>query len=230
MSLFPIGVPSGLARGSFLMIYFSMLELRQLFPGLAGNPVTNKLRLFLQQKDLNVSNQQFLLQNSYLHRLVKECELFVPEIVYNNWFRFWEYQASYQFEAGWVESIFDWGIDQDNSEIRIFDWLGQENSSLAIAQAYLLHQKPELKPYNISIVTLTNNPLTCDYVSRVRRINLNRYQVLDNDLVIVEQEINKRLNLLKDGQDLVQVLSPKPEPEIKNPIELIADIPEVVID
>lgn len=226
-----------------------MLKLRQLFPGLAGNPITNKLRLFLQEKDIGVSNQQFLLQNSYLARLVKECELFVPEIVYNNWFRFWEYQASYQFEAGWVESIFDCAIDQDNSEIRIFDWLGRENHPIAIAQAYLLHQKPELKPYNISIVTLTNNPLTCNYVSRVsqsvraceaavgiaypkgnRQINLNRYQVLDNDLVIIEQEINKRLNLLKDGQDLVQVLSPKPEPEIKNPIELIADIPEVVID
>ncbi|MGL4880713.1 MAG: hypothetical protein ACRC8K_06575 [Waterburya sp.] len=176
-----------------------MLKLRQLFPGLAGNPITNKLRLFLQEKDIGVSNQQFLLQNSYLARLVKECELFVPEIVYNNWFRFWEYQASYQFEAGWVESIFDWAIDQDNSEIRIFDWLGRENNSIAIAQAYLLHQKPELKPYNISIVTLTksekaplfyggvsltNNPLTYDYVSRVRRINLNRYQVLDSDLVI----------------------------------------------
>ncbi|WP_158260648.1 hypothetical protein [Pleurocapsa sp. CCALA 161] len=52
----------------------------------------------------------------------------------------------------------------------------------------------------------------------------------DNDLFIIEQEINKRLNLLKDGQDLVQVLSSKPESEIKNPIELIADIPEVVID
>jgi hypothetical protein len=216
------------------MICFSMLELRQLFLGLTGNPVTKKLRLFLQGKDIGVSNQQFLLQNSYLHRLVKECELFVPEIVYNNWFRFWEYQASYQFEAGWVESIFDWAIDQDNSEIRIFDWLGRENNPIAIAQAYLLHQKPKLKPYNISIVTLTNNPLTWDYVSRDRqsdrRINLNRYKVSDNDLVIVEQEINKRLNLLKDGQDLVQVLSSKPEPEIENPIELIADIPEVVID
>lgn len=207
-----------------------MLKLRQLFPGLNGNPVTNKLKLFLQEKDIGVSNQQFLLQNSYLHRLVKECELFVPEIVYNNWFRFWEYQASYQFEAGWVESIFDWAIDQDNSEIRIFDWLGRENNPIAIAQAYLLHQKPELKPYNISIVTLTNNPLTWDYPKGNRRINLNRYQVSDNDLVIVEQEINKRLNLLKDGQDLIQVLSSKPEPEIKNPIELIADIPEVVID
>jgi hypothetical protein len=200
-----------------------MLKLRQLFLGLAENPITNQLRLFLQEKDIGVSNQQFLLQNSYLDRLVKECELFVPEIVYNNWFRFWEYQASYQFEAGWVESIFDWAIDQDNSEIRIFDWLGRENNPIAIAQAYLLHQKPELKPYNISIVTLTNNPGD-------RRINFNRYKVSDNDLVIVEQEINKRLNLLKDGQDLIQVLSSKPEPEIENPIELIADIPEVVID
>jgi hypothetical protein len=54
--------------------------------------------------------------------------------------------------------------------------------------------------------------------------------VLDNDLVIIEQEINKRLNLLKDGQDLIQVLSSKPKPEIENPIELIADIPEVAID
>ncbi|MGL4883559.1 MAG: hypothetical protein ACRC8K_21245, partial [Waterburya sp.] len=81
-----------------------------------------------------------------------------------------------------------------------------------------------------------------DYVSHIRQsdretypkgnrqIYLNRYQVLNNDLVIIEQEINKRLNLLKDGQDLVQVLSSKPESEIKNPIELIADIPEVVID
>ena len=67
-----------------------MLSLLELYPDLQSLNLDKKtlpkqLKLFLQQKDLKIDNDSILNQNPYLNRLIKECELFLPEIIYDNW-------------------------------------------------------------------------------------------------------------------------------------------------
>lgn len=207
-----------------------MLSLLELFPDLQSLNLDKKtlpkqLKLFLQQKDLKIDNDSLLNHNPYLNRLVKECELFLPEIIYDNWQRLWDYQIAQIFEGNWLDSIFDWAINPENSEAVIFDWLGVKNNPVARARAYLLHQKPELFDYNISIAYLARNPLPS-----ARCIEITRQTIEPQELVIIEREIGERIKLLKEGKNLLSTLNSQPVESELNPIQIIEEIPEIIIE
>ena len=107
-------------------------------------------------------------------------------------------------------------------EILIIDWSGIDSDRIAVAQAYLLSQRLNSQPQNVSVVSLMANPL-----NEYRRINFVRRLFGDNDFYICQQEAEyERLVRLARGEDL----NPEPEPKEPNPLLDIESIPEIAID
>jgi hypothetical protein len=82
-----------------------------------------------------------------------------------------------------------------------------------------------LPPNKISIISLLTNDLKADH-----RICFSRRRIFTNDLVVCEQELGKRLELLHQGKDLRLVLSEKESETEFSLMTEIESIPEIVID
>lgn len=214
-----------------------IVNLSELYPDLGqGMPVTPKLRTLLRQISMGIDVQKIVKNNPYLARLMTECQLLFPEVFNKKLNQHWDYQVAWQFEGGWLESLLDLVAMQDYNML-IVDWSGLEvnaiakgvakpiaqrgRSPIATAQAYILCQQLKLPPNKISIISLLTNDLKADH-----RICFSRRRIFTNDLVICEQELGKRLDLLHQGKDLRLVL---PEKEFSLLTEIEA-IPEIVID
>ena len=197
-----------------------VVDLNQLYPDAERMPVSSKLRTYLRQVSLNITQEKILENNSYLDRLVTESSLFLPEMFLERWVKHWEYQSAIKLEGSWLNTSLDFAINREN-EVLIVDWSGVKCDRIAVAQDYLLSQRLGSEPKNISIVSLIANPLNKD-----RRINFVRRLFGGNDFYICQQELSERLVRLARGEDL----NPEPEPKEPNPLLDIESIPEVVID
>ncbi|NJL51240.1 MAG: hypothetical protein HC930_01685 [Hydrococcus sp. SU_1_0] len=195
-------------------------------------PVTPKLRTLLRQISIGIDVREIVENNPYLARLMTECRLLFPEVFNLKLNKHWDYQVAWQFEGGWVASLLDLVAMQDRNML-IIDWSGLEvnaiakrgRSPIATAQAYILCQQLKLPPNKISIISLLTNDLKAD-----RRICFGRRRIFTNDLVVCEQELGERLDLLHQGKDLRLVL---PEKESETEFDLLTEIeaiPEIVID
>ena len=198
-----------------------VIDLSELYPNPRKMPVSFKLRTYLRQVSLNIQGD-VLKNNPYLARLVTECSLFLPEMFNERWVKHWEYQSAIALGDNWVCANLDFALNCED-EVLIIDWSGIASDRLVVAQAYLLSQKLNIKPENISVVSLTANPLSED-----RRINFVRRLFGDSDFYICQQELNERFLLLNRGEDLNPV--PVPEPNELDILLDIENIPEVVID
>jgi len=96
-----------------------------------------------------------------------------------------------------------------------------QSDRTAVAQAYLLSQRLNFQPQNVSVVSLIANSLNED-----RRINFVRRLFGNNDFYICQQELSERLVRLARREDL----NPEPEPNEPDLLLNIESIPEVVID
>ena len=197
-----------------------VVDLNQLYPDAERMPVSSKLRIYLRQVSLKIAPEKMLENNSYLDRLVTETSLFLPEMFLDRWVKHWEYQVAIKQEGSWVSSSLDFAVDREN-EVLIVDWSGVKCDRIAVAQAYLLSQRLDSQPQNVSVVSLIANSLNKD-----RRINFVRRLFGSNDFYICQQELSERLVRLARGEDL----NPEPEPKEPNPLLDIESIPEVVID
>ncbi|MBE9048212.1 hypothetical protein IQ255_28135 [Pleurocapsales cyanobacterium LEGE 10410] len=195
-------------------------DLNELYPDFEKMPVSSKLRTYLRQVSLKIAQQEMLDNNPYLARLVAESSLFLPEMFLDRWEKHWEYQVAIALEGVWVSSSLDFAVDREN-EVLTVDWSGIQGDRIAVAQAYLLSQRLNSQPQDVSVVSLIANPLNKD-----RRINFIRRLFGDNDFYICQQELDERLVRLARGEDL----NPKPEPKEPNPLLDIESIPEVAID
>ncbi|NJO95042.1 MAG: hypothetical protein HC764_02415 [Pleurocapsa sp. CRU_1_2] len=206
-----------------------IVNLSELYPDLGqGMPVTPKLRTLLRQISIGIDVQKIVENNPYLARLITECQLLFPEVFNKKLNKHWDYQVAWQFEGGWLESLLDIVAMQDRNML-IIDWSGLEvnaiakrgRSPIATAQAYIVCQQLKLPPNKISIISLLTNDLKANH-----RICFGRRRIFTNDLVICEQELKERLDLLHQGKDLRLIL---PEREFSLLTE-IESIPEIVID
>jgi len=199
-----------------------VIDLNELYPDIARMPVSSKLRTYLRQVSLKIAQEKVLDNNPYLDRLVTETSLFLPEMFLDCWVKHWEYQLAIKLEDSWLNTSLDFAINREN-EILIIDWSGIESDLIAVAQAYLLSQRLDSQPQNVSVVSLIANSLNED-----RRINFVRRLFGDNDFYICQQELNERLVRLVRGEDLNLVLEPEP-----NELDILLDIesiPEIAID
>lgn len=198
-----------------------VVDINELYPDVERMPISSKLRTYLRQVSLKIAPEKILENNSYLARLVTESSLFLPEMFLDRWVKHWEYQVAIALESIWISSSIDFAVNREN-EIIVIDWSGIESDCIALAQVYILSQRLNSRPRNISVVSLIANPLNED-----RRINFIRRLFEDNDFYICQQELSERLVLLASGEDL----NPLPEPEPKfNPLLDIESIPEIAID
>jgi hypothetical protein len=202
-----------------------IVNLSELYPDLGqGMPVTPKLRTLLRQRSMGIDVQKIVENNPYLARLMTECQLLLPEVFNKKLNQNWDYQVAWQFEGRWLKSLLDIVAMQD-CNILIIDWSGLEVNAIATAQAYILCQQLKLPPNKISIISLLTNDLKADH-----RICFGRRRIFTNDLVICEQELGARLDLLYQGNDLRLVL---PEKESETKYSLLTEIeaiPEIAID
>lgn len=210
-----------------------IVNLSELYPDRdRGMPVTPKLRTLLRQISIGIDVRKIVENNPYLARLMTECQLLFPEVFNKKLNQHWDYQVAWQFEGGWLESLLDLVAMQDRNML-IIDWSGLEvsaiakrgRSPIATAQAYILCQRLKLPPNKISIISLLTNDLKAD-----RRICFSRRRVFTNDLVICEQELEERLDLLHQGKDLRLVLPEKESETESSLLTEIEAIPEIVID
>lgn len=210
-----------------------IVNLSELYPDLGQRmPVTPKLRTLLRQISIGIDVQKIVENNPYLARLITECQLLFPEVFNQKLNKHWDYQVAWQFEGGLLESMLDIVAMQDRN-ILIIDWSGLEVNAIAkrgghpiaTAQAYILCQQLKLPPNKISIISLLTNNLKADH-----RICFGRRRIFTKDLVICEQELKERLDLLHQGNDLRLVL---PEKESETEYSLLTEIeaiPEIAID
>ena len=197
-----------------------VIDLNELYPDLKRMPVSFKLRIYLRQVSLKIAPEKILENNSYLDRLVTETSLFLPEMFLDRWEKHWEYQVAIKQGGSWVSLSLDFAINRED-EILIIDWSGMECDRIAVAQAYLLSQRLNFQPQNVSVVSLIANSLNED-----RRINFVRRLFGNNDFYICQQELSERLVRLARREDL----NPEPEPNEPDLLLNIESIPEVVID
>lgn len=207
-----------------------IIDVFQLYPDLEqGMPVYSNLRTLLKQIDLKINWQEITNNNSYLDRLLKECQLFLPEMFDHNWQKNWDTQLACQLEKRWwIKSVLDiLTCDNgfNNGKVIIIDWSGLKINPIATAQAYILCQKLNLAPTKISIVSLTANKLVSDL-----NIDFNRRKVFTNDLVICQQELESRIEILLAGRDLRLALFKESEPSTENILLEIENIPEITLD
>ena len=208
-----------------------IIDVFQLYPDLEqGMPVYSNLRTLLKQIDLKINWQEITKSNSYLDRLLKECQLFLPEMFDHNWQKNWDTQLACQLEKWWIKSVLDvlsCNNGFNNGKVIIIDWSGLKVNPIATAQAYILCQKLNLAPTKISIVSLTANKLVSDL-----NIDFNRRKVFTNDLVICKQELESRIEILRSGQDLRLALFKELEtqPDTENILLEIENIPEITLE
>ena len=208
-----------------------IIDVYQLYPDLErGIPVSSKLRTLLQQIDLKINWQETIKSNSYLERLLKECQLFFPEIFDHNWQKNWDTQLACQLEKWWIKSVLDVLTSNngfDNERVIIIDWSGLKVNPIATAQAYMLCQKLNLAPTKISIISLTANKLVSDL-----NIDFTRRKVFTNDLVICKQELESRIEILRAGRELRLALFKESEtkPSDENILLEIENIPEITLE
>jgi hypothetical protein len=202
-----------------------IVNLSELYRDLGqGMPVTPKLRTLLRKISMGIDVQKIVENNPYLARLMTECQLLFPEVFNKKLNQHWDYQVAWQFEGGWLESLLDIIAMQDRNML-IIDWSGLEVNAIATAQAYIVCQQLKLPPNKISIISLLTNNLKANH-----RICFGRRRIFTNDLVICEQELKERLDLLHQGKDLRLVL---PEKESETEYSLLTEIeaiPEIIID
>ena len=197
-----------------------VIDLNELYPDAERMPVSSKLRTYLRQVSLKIAPEKMLENNSYLDRLVTETSLFLPEMFLDRWVKHWKYQVAIALEGVWVSSSLDFAVNREN-EILVIDWSGMQSDRTAVAQAYLLSQRLNFQPQNVSVVSLIANSLNED-----RRINFVRRLFGNNDFYICQQELSERLVRLARREDL----NPEPEPNEPDLLLNIESIPEVVID
>ena len=208
-----------------------IIDVSQLYPDLEqGIPVSSNLRTLLKQIDLKINWQEITKSNSYLDRLLKECQLFLPEMFDHNWQKNWDTQLAYQLEKWWIKSVLDvLTCDNgfNNGNAIIIDWSGLKVNPIATAMAYILCQKLNLAPTKISIVSLTANTLVSDL-----NIDFNRRKVFTNDLIICKQELESRIEILRSGRDLRLALFKESEtkPSDENILLEIENIPEISLE
>ena len=152
-----------------------VVDINELYPDVERMPVSSKLRTYLRQVSLKIAPEKILENNSYLARLVTESSLFLPEMFLDRWVKHWEYQVAIALESIWISSSIDFAVNREN-EIIVIDWSGIESDCIALAQVYILSQRLNSRPRNISVVSLIANPLNED-----RRINFIRRLFEDND-------------------------------------------------
>lgn len=201
-------------------------ELNGLFADLPKNSsINNKIRLIIRQLNLKIISLDSV-NNSYLTRLIKECELFLPELFQDRWTKKWEYPVSLKLdEVSWVRTEVDFAIDEkdEKNEVRVIDWSGKANNPYAISQAYLLLQQLSLRVEDVSVVSLINNDLGSNL-----NIKFVRQYLSTNDLVICEQDLSDRFaawtlrNEAKENR-------PDPETALSATLAEIDSFPEVSI-
>jgi hypothetical protein len=236
-----VEIERGRRRRRFAESNHVIVNLSELYPDLGqGMPVTPKLRTLLRQISMGIDVQKIVENNPYLARLITECQLLFPEVFNKKLNKHWDYQVALQFEGRWLESMLDIVAMQDRNML-IIDWSGLEvnaiakgvaepivkrgRSPIATAQAYILCQQLKLPPNKISIISLLTNDLKANH-----RICFGRRRIFTNDLVVCEQELKERLDLLHQGKDLRLVL---PEQESETEFNLLTEIeaiPEISID
>ncbi|MGL6337604.1 MAG: hypothetical protein ACRC80_00505 [Waterburya sp.] len=201
-----------------------IIEVSQLYPAQEGKSISIKLKTLLKQINYQINNQSLLQNNSYLNRLVIECKLFLPEIFNGQFVQHWDYQVAIKLYGNWLQCSIDWLKSPDN-QVKIIDWSGIEANPLVVAKAYLLAQRLDISPNNISIVSLIINPLTSD-----RRINFVKKTLSQDLFMVCEQDLNQRLSLIVDGVDLHQVQAPVLATVENSQLVDIESIPEVVLE
>lgn len=200
------------------------VDLRWLFPNLPqGKPVTSKLPLLLQQLNWDITKLG-KVNNQYLARLVKECELFLPELFQSQWEKHWQYSVALELieGGGWATTEIDFAIN-DQKEVRLLDWSGIDNNPYSMAQAYLLAKRLDLRVEDICLVCLVNNKLGSNL-----SINFIRQYMSPNDFVICKQDLPDRLAQYLNDDDNPVVEEDK-EAKLAEARKEIDSIPEVQI-